>query len=165
MSSYLDLLVMATVSSSALIGIATVKRLHKSTDTPEVPEEAPGSAYGSTSNTPQLVSPGLAPFHECDEQGLSLSLHNIGGDLVFQGISIQEHNELRVEFFPEYESQHMNLIPSGQALRFLLKGNYESATFHFSIIYSDVHGNTFSQKVAGWGVEPPLLEQPLELSA
>ena len=163
MSTFLDLLVMATASSSALIGIAAVKRLNKVIDLPESKEETIPQTI--TLKSPKLIAPSIIPFEEFDEKGLSLTLENIGGDLIYQGISIQEHNELRVEYFPEFESPNMQYIPSGQPLRFLLKGPYENATFHFSIIYSDHTGNTYSQRIAGWGVESPLLESPLELCA
>ncbi len=165
MSTLLDLFLMATASSSALVGVAMLTRMNKETFLPENPSDDIPFPQMLNLQSPKLVAATLEPFQEFDEEGLSLSLENIGGDLIYQGISIQEDNELRVEYFPEFESPNMNFIPSGQPLRFLLRGSYENATFHFSVIYTDHKGNTYSQKVAGWGLERPLLEVPLELCA
>ena len=165
MFTLLDFALLASVGTSTLIGVVVAKRFNKESSFSESSADEVPTPRTLHIEPPRLVSPVLTPFEEYDETGISLTLDNMGGDLIFQGISIQEHNELKVAYFPDFESPNMHFVPSGKPIRFLLKGPYENATFHFSVIYCDHKGNTYSQKVAGWGLERPLLESPLELCA
>ena len=156
---WLDILVITVVGCTVVAGVFTLRRL---------PLEEASPSSDSTLSLEENIPPHLVSDSieleegDRDEAALRLSLLNKGRELIFRSISIQDGNELKVY----YEANGPHTTSSSQALKFYLKGRQaEKRTYHFNVIYSDQKGNTYSQGVAGWGKERPLIEEPMLIVA
>ena len=156
---WLDLLVIMVVGCTVIAGVFTLRKL-----------SAEGASTGTIKalRPEEHIPPHLVPESvelaegNQEEAALRLSLLNKGRKLIFRSISIQDGNELKVF----YDEDRNPSAASDQALRFYLRGQQaEKCTYHFNVIYSDQRGNTYSQGIAGWGKERPLIEEPLLIVA
>lgn len=168
--NWLDVLVALAAGLSVMIGlVSTWKTMGQSqSDEGEQPGTSPLQAVGQARSDlaipPQLGAARVAlQTIARGEAVLELSLVNVGKPLMMHSISIQEDNELEVEWSTG-ESYPDDGIQPGHPISFRLRGHdAEDSTYHFRVIYSDPEGNTYSQGIAGWGSETPIVETPLQI--
>jgi len=156
---WFDLVSMFTAGCFAFIGLVAVKMFHGNQYDSQ--EDLQDKSIHLLNDPPKLVL-GFDDLLLLSTHQIVLKLKNLGGAICLQGISIREYNRSTIQLRGIKETSQ---IQTDETISIILTDDLHNIPeYHFNVIFTDVHGTTYSQEIRGKGKVQLSVEEALELA-